>query len=431
MKNQYAKEMLKFIDKSPTNFHAVNNVKNILLENGYVELLQNNKWIIEKNKSYFVINEDSSLIAIKTGSGDIVEDGLNIIGAHTDYPCLKIKPNTESIVVDHLVKLNVEMYGGAITSTWFDRGLSIAGKVVLKDQDNKNEVKTKLLKVEKTLLTIPSLAIHLSRDKEAKPINIQTDMQPLLSIVKENFEKDDYLVEIIKNELNCQKDDILDFELFIYDNQNGEIFGLNDEFLQSRALDDLYMVYAGLTALLESNESSKTNILILTDNEEVGSNTATGARSVFVENTLERLFLSFNKNREELFIGFHNSMCLSADLAHSYHINYESASDITNKPVLSKGIVVKKSANKSYSTESTSFSKLKLIFENDNIPYQLYVNRSDIKGGSTIGPMLSQKFGISAIDIGAPILGMHSVRETGSVSDVENSINAFKAFYNR
>lgn len=431
MKNQYAEEMLKFIDKSPTNFHTVNNVKNILLKNRYVELLQNDKWVLEKNKSYFVVNEDSSIIAIKTGSGDIVDDGLNIIGAHTDYPCIKIKPNAESIVLDHFVKLNVEMYGGAIESTWFDRGLSIAGKVVLKDPDNKNEVKTKLLKVEKTLLTIPSLAIHLYRGKETKPINVQTDMQPLLSIVKENFEKDSYLLEIIKNELNCQKDDILDFELYIYDNQKGEIFGLNDEFLQSRALDDLFMVYSSLRALLESDDTSKTNVLILTDNEEVGSNTATGARSVFVENTLERVFLSLGKNREELFIGFHNSMCLSADLAHSYHVNYESVSDTTTKPLLGKGIVIKKSANKSYSTESTGAAKLKLIFDNENIPYQMYVNRSDIRGGSTIGPMLSQKFAISAIDIGAPILGMHSVRETGSVLDVKNSIDAFKAFYNR
>lgn len=426
MKN-YAEEMLNFIDKSPTNFHCVNNVKGILLEEGFLELSQKEKWTLEKNKSYFVINEDTSLIAFKTGSGDVSNDGLNIIASHTDYPMVKIKPNAESIVENHIVKLNVEVYGGAILSSWFDRGLSIAGKVVLRDGKN---IISKLINVNKTILTIPSLAIHLTRDgDDKKGINKQTDMQPIISFVTEELEKNDYISQVIISQLDCEKDDIMDFELFLYDTQKGEIFGLHDEFIQSRALDDLYMVYTSLSAFLATDALEKTNVLLLADNEEIGSNTSTGARSAFVENTLERLFISFGKNREEFLIGLSNTKCLSADLAHSHHPNYEGKSDPTNKPIIGKGIVIKNSANKLYASTIDTSSMYKLLLEEEKVPFQIFVIRSDIRGGSTIGPMLSQKFGVSALDVGASVLGMHSIRETGATKDVLNVINAFKVFY--
>lgn len=420
----YANKMINFIDESPTNFHAIINAKNYFEKNGFNQIKLNEKWSLEKGKSYYVINEDTSMIAFSLS--DDITKGFNIIGAHSDYPCIKIKPNPESTVLDHFVKLNVEIYGGPIISTWFDRGLSIAGKVILKNGDT---IKTEFIDAKKTLLTIPSIAIHLVRDNEQKEINKQNHMQPLLSLVTEELTKGDYLYNVIKNEIDCEKDDILDYELYIYNNQKGEVFGLHDEFIQHRALDDMFMLYSGITSLVESKNTDKSRVMLILDNEEIGSNTATGARSSFIQNTLERICLQFSKERDDFFIALNNSMCLSADLAHSYHPNYEEKSDPTNKPVMGKGLVFKTSANKKYSTESTNASIFKNALSNKNIPYQLYVNRSDIIGGSTVGPMLSQKLGISAVDVGAAIFAMHSTRETSAVSDVKNVIEALSAFY--
>ncbi len=416
------KSLLDFIDKSPTMFHVIENTKNILDKNNYIELKKGEKWKLENGKNYYVTNEDSSLVAFKLNN---IQNGFNIVGAHTDSPLIKIKPNPVVITDNHYASINVEIYGGPILHTWFDRALSIAGKVVVKEN---GKIVSKLIDLKKTLLTIPSLAIHLDREFDSTKINKQNHIKPLLSFVSENLEKEDYLLNIISKELSCIKEDIMDFELYIYDNQKGEIFGLNDEFAHSKNFDDLLMAYTGLTSLIES-ESDRTSVLILTDNEEIGSHTATGARSSFFESIFERMFLSLNMTREDLFVAYAKSLCLSGDLAHAYHPNYKDKYDDTNKPLLGSGIVIKYSANKSYSTDSYYASIFKNELDKNNIKYQSYVNNSNIRGGSTIGPMLSRKFGVSAIDCGSAILAMHSVRECASTYDIKNTFEALKCFY--
>ncbi len=418
-----AKNLLEFIDKSPTGFHVVENVKNILCES-CKELKQNEVWQLEFGKSYYVTNENQSLVAFTLDED--IERGFNITASHIDSPCIKIKPNSQVLNNNHYISLNIEMYGGAILSTWFDRGLSIAGQVVFKQN---GKIVSKLIDFKRILLTIPSIAIHLVRDKkEVSEINPQTQMKPVLGFVESELSKEECLLNLIKSELNCEVSDILDFELYLYACEKGEIIGLNNEFIHSKYLDDLLMVYTS-TLAFDSSETNKSKVLVLTNNEEVGSESATGADSVFFENVLERIYLSLNKTREHFFMGISNSISVSGDLAHGYHPNYTDRSDETNKPLLGKGITFKYSASKRYSTESLNSAKLKDELSKRNIPYQTYVNRSDIRGGSTIGPILSKKLGISSIDLGPAILGMHSVRELGATIDVKNTLDTLVCFY--
>lgn len=419
-----ANDLLKFIDESPTSFHAIKNVSNLLENNKFTELKQNEKWDLEYGKSYYISNEDASLIAFTLA--DDISKGFNITASHTDSPMVKIKPNAQIITNNHYIGLNIEVYGGPILSTWFDRGLSVAGRVMIKDNET---IKSKLININRTLLTIPSIAIHLVRDSnETSSINKQTQMKPLIGFVEETFCKDDYLYKLIETELNCTKEEIIDFDLFLYPTQKGEIFGLNNELIHSKNLDDLFMVYTSLIAMINST-TNKSKVLILTDNEEIGSTSATGAESVFFENMLERIYLSLGLCREDFLIGLSNSLCVSGDLAHALHPNYSDRSDETNKPLLGKGIVFKYSANKSYSTVSTSSALFKNELTKKNIPYQEYVNRSDIRGGRTIGPIFAKKLGISPIDLGASILSMHSTREVASKDDVQYTTDALKCFY--
>ncbi len=414
--------LLDFIDNSPTAYHVVSNTKKVLDDNNFVELKKNEPWKLDDGKKYYIVNEESALMAFTLND---IKRGFNIVSAHTDSPLIKIKPNPVVITDNHYVSLNIDVYGGPIITTWFDRGLSIAGKVVVREN---GKVVSKLIDCKKTLLTIPSVAIHLVRDKDASEINRQNHLKPVISFVSENLEKDDYLYKVITKELNCEKSDIIDFDLYVYDNQKGEVFGLNDEFVHSKYLDDLLMAHSGLMALLESN-NNKSKVLMLTDNEEIGSGTATGAQSAFFENMLERVFLNMNLTREDMFMSFAKSYALSGDLAHGYHPNYKEKYDETNKPMLGKGLVIKFSANKSYSTESFYSSVFKNELEKRGTIYQNYVNRSDIKGGGTIGPMISRKFGISAVDCGPAIFAMHSVRECASSFDIQNTFDALTCFF--
>lgn len=417
------KNMLNFIDNSPTPYQVIKNVCEMLDKNEFSALEKNKKWQLEIGKNYYITNENSSLVAFSLA--DDIEKGFNIVAAHTDSPLIKIKPYPSIIYNEHYISFNIEVYGGAILSTWFDRGLSIAGRVIVKEAEG---ITTKIIDIKRTILTIPSVAIHLSKDKKESAINIQNEMKPILGFLDTTFSKNDYLLKILQDELFCEKEGILDFDLYLYDTQKGEIFGANNEFYQSKNLDDLLMVYTSLTAFLNSS-SKKTKVLFLTDNEEIGSNSATGAYSVFFENVLERILLNFGKSKEDYFISLANSYCLSCDLAHAYHPNYSEKYDETNRALLGKGIVIKHSANKSYSTESYYSSLYKNELKKHNINFQDFANRSNIRGGSTIGPMLSAKFGFSAVDVGASILGMHSIRETGAVIDIDNTIDAIKCFY--
>lgn len=435
-------ELLEFINKSKCAFQGAYEVKAILDKNGFSEIRECDKWDLKKGGKYYVMKNNSAVIAFEVGTGEIEEEGFRLIGAHTDSPGFRIKPSAEMTVEGHYVKLNTEVYGGPILSTWFDRPLSIAGRVTLKGE-NPFKPEVRLVDIEKPVLIIPNLAIHMNRSvNEGYEYNRQKDTLPLLTIVdkelennfkqvaNENLEKDGYLISLLAQTLNVNACDILDFDLFLYAVEKGSVIGLNDEFISVGRLDDLWMVFAGLKALTESNEIKATKVLVALDNEEIGSLTSQGANSSILENILERICLALKKDREEFRRALSNSIMISADLAHAIHPNYTEKSDPTNKPMLGKGPVIKLAASGSYSTDSYAAAIFKSVCEKANVPVQEFVNRSDMRGGTTIGPITASKLNIPVIDMGAPLLSMHSVRELASVKDNEYTIKAFTEFFN-
>lgn len=426
---QLAKELIEFVNESPTAYHATSTVKDILDKSGYKELKEIEKWNINKGEKYYLIKNDSALIAFEIGTGEIEEEGFRLIGAHTDSPTFKIKPKSEMIIENKYVKLNTEVYGGPILSTWFDRPLSLAGRVTIKGNSPLKPM-TKLVNVNKPLLVIPNLAIHMNRNvNEGYTINKQKDTLPLLAFVNSELEKGDYLISILEKELGISKSDILDFDLFLYEYEKGCLLGANEEFISSSRLDDLWMVFAGIKAISETDENKSTKVMICIDNEEIGSLTAQGANSSFLRTILERIVLALGKNKEEYFRALSNSVMISADLAHAVHPNQSEKHDPTNRPLLGEGPVIKIAASGSYSTDSYTSSIFQELCNSVNVPYQKFVNRSDVRGGTTIGPITSADLSIPVIDMGAPLLGMHSVRELAAVIDNKYTIDVFKKFY--
>ncbi|NFO86981.1 M18 family aminopeptidase [Clostridium botulinum] len=423
-----AKDLLNFINNSKSAFHSAHEVKSILDKEGFVEIKECDKWDLKHGGKYYVMKNESAIIGFEIGSGDIAEEGFRLIGAHTDSPGFRIKPHAEMTVEDHYIKLNTEVYGGAILSTWFDRPLSIAGRVTLKGS-NPLKPQVKLVDLNKPILIIPSLAIHMNRTiNEGYEYNKQKDTLPLLTMATDKLEKDGYLLKLIAESLNVKEKEIVDFDLFVYEYEKGCLFGMNEEFISAGRLDDLWMVYAGLVALLQSKSNKATKVLVALDNEEIGSLTSQGANSSLLENILERITLALGKDREDFKRSLSNSVMISADLAHALHPNYIEKHDPTNRPLVGKGPVIKIAASGSYSTDSYAAAIFKQVCKNADVPCQEFVNRSDVKGGTTIGPITASKLNIPVIDMGAPLLSMHSVRELASVKDNEYTIKAFTEF---
>ncbi len=426
---EFAKDLMDFIDKSPSSFHVVKSVKEVLDKEGFKEIKFQDKWELEKEGKYYVIKNNSAIIGFIVGKGEVEQDGFKLIGAHTDAPTFKIKPNPEMTVGDKYLKLNTEVYGGPILNTWFDRPLSVAGRVTVKTE-NPLRPEELLIDMEKPIMVIPNLAIHMNRNvNEGVKVNPQTDTLPLLSMVNKGFEKEDFLLSLIAENLDVKKDDILDFELFLYGVEKGALVGLNEEFISIGRLDDLAMVHAGLKGLIDSQVANATNVLVCFDNEEVGSTTKQGAASPMLRTILERITLAMGKTKEDYYRALSNSFLISADMAHALHPNYTGKQDPTNRPVINGGPTIKISAKQSYTTDSISSAVYEGICKSAGVPVQKFVNRSDERGGSTIGPISSTQIDISSVDIGNPILGMHSIRELGGVLDHYYVYKSFQEFY--
>ena len=417
MEKKLALELVDFLYDSPSACHGVKATQKILDENGFVEIKETDKWNLQAKCKYYVIKNDSALIAFEVGTGDIEEKGFRLIGAHTDVPGFRIKPNPQMISEGKYVKLNTEVYGGPILHTWYDRPLSIAGKVSLKGS-SPLKPETRLVNINKPLLIIPSLAIHMNREvNEGYKINRQVDTLPLLGLINDKLEKEDYLMNIISEELQVNKEDILNFELGLYEYERGSLIGMNEELISSGRFDDLWMVFSGIKALVDSRENEATKVMICIDNEEIGSLTAEGANSTLLNNILERIALGLGKDREGYYRTLANSIMISADLAHAVHPNLGDKHDPTNRPVLEGGPVLKIAASGSYSTDSFNGAVFAGVCEAAGVPFQKFVNRSDVRGGTTIGPVTAANLTIPVIDMGAPVLGMHSIRELASVKD--------------
>ena len=429
IEQKFAKDLIDFIDGSPSAFHATKNVEEILVKEGFKKLNLQDKWKLEKEGKYYTLKNNSAIIGFEIGKGEVEEDGFKIIGAHTDAPTFKIKPSPEITVEGKYLKLNTEVYGGPILNTWFDRPLSIAGRVTV---SSKNLLKPEelLIDIERPITIIPNLAIHMNREvNKGVEINAQKDVLPLVSNINEEFEKDNFLVKLIAQKFDIEVENILDFELFLYGVEKGSLVGLNEEFISVGKLDDLAMVHAGLNGLIDSKVGKATNVLVCFDNEEVGSGTKQGAASPMLKTVLERIALAMGKGKEDFYRALSNSFIISADQAHALHPNYLDQHDITSRPVVNGGPAIKLAANQAYTTDSFSSAVYEGICKSIGVPVQKFVNRSDKRGGSTIGPISSSQLDIASVDIGNPILGMHSIRELGGVLDHYNVYKSFKEFY--
>lgn len=430
MQKELAQSLIDFTYESPTAFHATEVLKKTLNEKGFIHLKEEDRWNLKKEGKYYITKNDSALIAFVVGTGDVAEHGFKLIGAHTDSPTFRIKPSPEMVVENTYVKLNTEVYGGPILNTWLDRPLSVAGRVMLRGENPLNPI-TKLVNINKPILIIPNIAIHMNREvNKGVELNRQKDVLPVIGLVNETLEKDKYLLNTIAKELNVEASEILDFDLFLYEYEKGCIMGLSEEFISTPRLDDLSMVHAGIKALLDAKTTMGTNVVACFDNEEVGSTTKQGGNSNLLAHLLERIVLNLGGDKEDFFRALTKSFMISADLAHAVHPNSPEKHDPINRPVINKGPVIKVAANQSYTSDADSVAVYAAICEKAGVPYQKFINRSDTPGGSTIGPINSSHIHIRSVDMGSPILAMHSIRELGGVMDHYYTTKSFEEFFN-
>lgn len=416
---EFSKDLIKFIDESPLNYFTVANAKKILTANGFKELKENEKWDIDDKGKYFVSRNDTALIAFTVGE-DLTK-GFDIIGSHTDSPTFKVKSNAE-INDSGYLKINIEPYGGMIYSTWTDRTLSLAGKVSYKKD---GEIKSELVNIDKDLLTIPNAAIHMNREvNKGFELNPQNHLYPIIQTIEENF-GNGYLEKLLAEEIGIKADEILDFDLGLYDRQKGAII---NNMYQIGRIDNLGSVHASLMALVDA-DASKNNVLVLNDNEEIGSRTPTGAFSPFLRDTLKRLCDNRELDDEDFYIALANTYLISADQAHAIHPNFKDYHDPTNPIKMNRGLVIKTAANGAYSSNIASNARLIDLANSIGCKIQKFHNRNDKVGGSTIGPIASTGLGINSIDVGEPILAMHSIRELGGIEDHFDAYKIYKAFY--
>lgn len=420
-----AKELLTFIWDSPSVYHVVDNIRKKLLQQNFLELKEQEAWQLEADKGYFVVRNDSSIIAFRLPAKEI--KGFHMVAAHGDSPTFKLKEQPELNVEDQYIKLNTEKYGGMIHSTWLDRPLSVAGRIVVRNTEGKPEIK--LVKVEKDLLVIPNLAIHMNRDvNKGYEYNPQVDLLPLMGLGKKKDAKSMLLKEVALA-AGVKKEDILGQDLFLYVREMGRLVGANQELVLSPRLDDLQCVHAALAAFGEKNPKAYVNVLAVFDNEEVGSTTAQGADSTFLKDTIGRVAEALHWTEEERCCKLAESFLISADNAHAVHPNHPEKADPSNRPYLGGGIVIKYHGSQKYTTDGVSGAAMKLWCEKAKVPYQTFYNRSDMVGGSTLGNISNSQISVTSVDIGLPQLAMHSAIETAAGADSTAAMKMFKVFW--
>ena len=427
--SKYTEKLLGFLDASPVNFLAVRNVCDELLNNGFVQLQAENA-IKNLPEKFFITKNGSAVFAFHMGKKALAEAGFRMIAAHSDSPTFRIKPNAEMAGEGGMVRLNTESYGGSILSTWFDRPLSLAGRVILRSDDALRP-ESRLLHIKRPLLVIPNLAIHFNRQvNDGVKLNKQKDMLPILGYVKDKLEADGLTMSVIADELKIEKEAIIDFDLYLYDTTSACTVGLNNEFVSSGRLDDLSMVHAGLEAITaDGGQPDVTKVLAVFDNEETGSGTKQGAGSNFFMSLLQRIVLAQGGSLDDYFRSVEKAFLVSADNAHGFHPNYAEKYDPTNHALLGGGPVIKINAAQKYSTDAMSAAVFQQICERAGVPCQRFVNRSDVAGGSTLGNILTSSVAIRGVDMGNAVLAMHSVRELASTADHDYCIKAFIEFY--
>lgn len=431
------KRLLSFLDASPVNFLAVKNIADTLAANGFHRIdpaLPLGE--VKSGDRFFVTKNDSSIYAFRIGNKPIADAGFHMICAHCDSPTFRIKPNAEMLTEGGIVKLNTEVYGGPIMSTWFDRPLTLAGRVIVRGEDVM-QPETLLLHIKRPLLQISNLAIHFNRQvNDGVALSKQKDVLPLLGQITSQLETGNLLMNVILEELNstiadcqfCAKD-VLDFDLYLADATPACTFGVHNEFISSGRLDDLSMCYTGLEALIASDTTDTTQVLAIFDNEETGSQTKQGAGSPFLAYILKRIAMSQSHTEEAYYQAVERAFMISADNAHAWHPNYPEKYDPTNHPMLGGGPVIKFNAAQKYASDAVSAAVFAGLCEKAGVPCQRFVNHSDVAGGSTLGNILASSIPLRGVDMGNAILAMHSCRETGSVVDHEYCVKVFTEFF--
>ena len=426
--------LLSFLDASPVNFLAVKNIADMLEAGGFRRL---NPALpigtVNAGDRFFVTKNDSSIFAFRIGAKPLADVGFHMICAHADSPTFRIKPNAEMLCEGGLVKLNTEVYGGPIMSTWFDRPLTLAGRVIVRSHDVM-QPQTMLLHIKRPLLQISNLAIHFNRQvNDGVKLSKQKDVLPLLGQINSQLEAGNLLMNVIVEELNkqrsIQQEDILDFDLYLADTTPACTFGAHNEFISAGRLDDLSMCFAGLEAMLAAHDTDTTQVLAIFDNEETGSQTKQGAGSPFLSYMLKRIALAQSHTEEAYYQAVERAFMISADNAHAWHPNYAEKYDPTNHPMLGGGPVIKFNAAQKYASDAASAAVFAGLCAKAGVPCQRFVNHSDVAGGSTLGNILASSIPLRGVDMGNAILAMHSCRETGSVRDHEYCVKVFTEFF--
>ena len=416
------RELFSFLDHSPNAFYAVQNMCDILQQAGMIRLYEGAPWKLEAGKGYYVTRNGSAIIAFRIPKAEYI--GFQMMASHSDSPVFKIKANAEITVDKRYVTLNVERYGGMLCAPWLDRPLSVAGRVIVRTKEG---IETRLVNVDRDLLIIPNLAIHMNRQvNDGYKFNAQKDMLPLFC---EKGEESDAFRDLIALEAGVDAEDILDTDLFLYNRMPAVSLGLNNEFIASGRLDDLQCAFASLKGFIEASPKDSVAVHCVFDNEEVGSGTKQGAAGSFLRDTLHRINRGMGRTEDEFLMSIASSFLVSADNAHAVHPNHTDKTDPTNRPYLNKGIVIKYSANQKYTTDAVSGAIMRAICTKADVPYQTFSNRSDMLGGSTLGNISQSQVALNTVDIGLAQLAMHSPYETAGAKDTAYLIEAAKVLF--
>ncbi|CAA9890347.1 putative M18 family aminopeptidase 2 [Candidatus Methylobacter favarea] len=427
--SQQVQSLLDFIDASPSPWHAVNSIEIRLAAFQFIKLEETDLWVLCPGGRYYVSRDDSSIIAFVIGQKPLVETGFKIIGAHTDSPGLRVKPNAAN-AVDGYLRVSVEMYGGPILATFADRDLSLAGRISYKNDTG--SITSSLIKFDNVLLRLPNLAIHMNRNvnEEGLKLHKQNELPLILSLTREQLPQP-YFVSLLQQQSGIEAERILAWDLNIYDTQKGAFWGAENEFYADSQLDNLASCHAAIEALLDEPalKSDNTLVCVLFDHEEVGSESNKGANGNFLPDILQRIALAHETGREDFSRALAQSFMISADMAHAYQPGFPYAYDPDHKVIVNQGPVIKVNASLRYSSESISEAMFADWCKQARVPYQKYSHRSDLPCGSTIGPIISAKLGIRAVDVGNPLWAMHSIRESAGALDHDYMIRVMKRFF--
>ena len=421
-------KLFEMLRASVTPFMCVQECKGRLAEAGFEEIYYKDAWKLVPGGRYYMSHHDSTLFAFTIGKDYQPTDMLRMAAAHTDYPCLRIKPNPD-FQTNGYAQINVEVYGGPILNTWFDRPLGVAGRVALRSE-NPFQPKMVFYRSETPIMTIPNLAIHMNRQiNSGVEINNQIDLMPILDMVSEEQKNTKYFMSFLAKELGVEEKNILDFELSVFLMEEPMYIGVDHTMISAPRLDNQTSVSALVSAIIDGERAEGINLIALFDHEEVGSKSKQGAASVLLHDMVLRIMKNLGATEDEAARGLYEAMLLSLDVAHAVHPNRSGKMDITNKPVLGKGFCIKQTCVQNYATDAQAAAVLCQICDEKGIPYQRFVNRSDERGGSTLGAIASAFTAVQTLDIGIPILAMHSSRELMGVGDMDALKNAVTAYF--